>query len=185
MRINKVLYDVVTMLRLLLWFWFQIDYLLFNVTFNDVSVIYVTAHTCIEKEVWPTVGLPRHRHFAGFFNVPVQAHTRATLFTVIPRSCPISIAFYDAHGDTEDVLHSRVPTRALCSNKIIYNKNTAIANLVRYFEMRTTGFRVKTSSRAARLWTKTLVVQLVYWPKTLNCATGLRAKMLSRAIHNA
>ena len=24
-----------------------------------------------EEEVGPTVGLPRHRHFVGFFNVPV------------------------------------------------------------------------------------------------------------------
>ena len=30
----------------------------------------------IEEEVEPTVGLPRHRHFVGFFNVPVQAPTR-------------------------------------------------------------------------------------------------------------
>ena len=25
-----------------------------------------------EEEVGPTVGLPRHRHFVGFFNVPVE-----------------------------------------------------------------------------------------------------------------
>ena len=30
----------------------------------------------IEEEVEPTVGLPRHRHFVEFFNVPVQAPTR-------------------------------------------------------------------------------------------------------------
>ena len=29
-----------------------------------------------EEEVEHTVGLPRHRHFVGFFNVPVQAPTR-------------------------------------------------------------------------------------------------------------
>ena len=29
-----------------------------------------------EEEVEPTVGLPRHRHFVGFFNVPVQTRTR-------------------------------------------------------------------------------------------------------------
>ena len=28
------------------------------------------------EEVEPTVGLPRHRHFLGFFNVPVQTPTR-------------------------------------------------------------------------------------------------------------
>ena len=33
-----------------------------------------------EEEVGPTVGLQRHRHFVGFFNVPVLAPTRTTLF---------------------------------------------------------------------------------------------------------
>ena len=37
-------------------------------------------------------------------NVPVQAPTRDQPFTVIPRNRPISIAFYDAHGDMEDIL---------------------------------------------------------------------------------
>ena len=64
------------------------------------------------EEVEPTVGLPRHRHFVGFFNVPVQTPTRdppfygysekIPLFTVIPRNRPILVAFYDTHGDTED-----------------------------------------------------------------------------------
>ena len=41
-----------------------------------------------EEEVGPTVGLPRHRHFVGFFNVPVQAPTRDhPFYTVIPTVC--------------------------------------------------------------------------------------------------
>ena len=32
------------------------------------------------EEVGPTVGLPRHRHFAGFFNKPVEAPTRGHPF---------------------------------------------------------------------------------------------------------
>ena len=44
------------------WIW------LFNVTFNDISVIYVTTLRCATK---------CHRHFVGFFNVPVQAPTRS------------------------------------------------------------------------------------------------------------
>ena len=32
------------------------------------------------EEVGPTVGLPRHRHFVGFFNVPVQPLTRGKPF---------------------------------------------------------------------------------------------------------
>ena len=45
----------------------------------------------------------RHKHFVGFFNVPVQAPTRGNLFTVIPGNHPILIAFYDTHVDTEDI----------------------------------------------------------------------------------
>ena len=59
-----------------------------------------------EEQVGPTVGLPRHRYFAGFFNVLVQAPTRDHPFTVIPRNRPISVAFYDAHGDTADLFSS-------------------------------------------------------------------------------
>ena len=32
------------------------------------------------EEVGPTVGLPRHRHFVGFFNVPFQTPTRDSPF---------------------------------------------------------------------------------------------------------
>ena len=40
--------------------------------------------------VGPTVGLPRHRHFVGFFNVPVLAPTRDhPFYTVIPTHRPI------------------------------------------------------------------------------------------------
>ena len=43
-----------------------------------------------EEEVGPTVGLPRHRHFVGFFNVPVLAPTRdQPFYTVIPTHRPI------------------------------------------------------------------------------------------------
>ena len=56
-----------------------------------------------EEEVVPTVGLPRHRHFAGFFNVPVLAPTRDhPFYTVIPDTSPHLVAFYDHAGDTED-----------------------------------------------------------------------------------
>ena len=57
----------------------------------------------IEEEVGPTVGLPRHRHFVGFFNVPVLAPTRdQPFYTVIPTHRPILVAFNDTHEDTED-----------------------------------------------------------------------------------
>ena len=57
---------------------------LFNVTCNDISVIYETAHTCRcaggMKKFDLRLGSKCHRHFVGFFRVPVQAPTRATLF---------------------------------------------------------------------------------------------------------
>ena len=54
------------------WDWFL------NVTCNDISVIYVTAHRCaggLKKKLNLRFGSLRRRHFVGFFNVPVQAPT--------------------------------------------------------------------------------------------------------------
>ena len=66
---------------------------LFNVTINDISVIYVTAHRCaggLKKKFDLRSGSQRHRHFVGFFNVPVQAPTRDhPFYTVIPTHRPI------------------------------------------------------------------------------------------------
>ena len=60
---------------------------LLYLTINDISVINVTAHTCagrLKKNFGPTctVGLPHHRHFVWFFNMPVQAPTRDQPFYV-------------------------------------------------------------------------------------------------------
>ena len=62
---------------------------LFNVTINDISVKHVTAHRCAggpkKKQLDLRSGSQRHRHFVGFFNVPVQAPTRGhPFYTVIP-----------------------------------------------------------------------------------------------------
>ena len=66
---------------------------LFNVTINDISVIYVTAHRCaggLKKKLHLRSGSQRHRHFVGFFNVPVLAPTRDhPFYTVIPTHHPI------------------------------------------------------------------------------------------------
>ena len=66
---------------------------LFNVTINDISVIYVTAHRCaggLKKKFDLRSGSQRHRHFVGFFNVPVLAPTRdQPFYTVIPTHRPI------------------------------------------------------------------------------------------------
>ena len=66
---------------------------LFNVTINDISVIYVTAHRCaggLKKKLDLRSGSQRHRHFVGFFNVPVLAPTRdQPFYTAIPTHRPI------------------------------------------------------------------------------------------------
>ena len=66
---------------------------LFNVTINDISVIYVTAHRCaggLKKKLDLRSGSQRHRHFVEFFNVPVLAPTRdQPFYTVIPTHRPI------------------------------------------------------------------------------------------------
>ena len=55
-----------------------------------------------KEGVGHTVGLPSHKHFVGFFNVPVQAPTRSNLFTVFPRNRSISVA----HEHTEKLFSS-------------------------------------------------------------------------------
>ena len=57
---------------------------LINVTCNDISVIYETAHICagrLKKKLDPWSGSQCHIHVraVGFFNVPVQAPARANL----------------------------------------------------------------------------------------------------------
>ena len=68
---------------------------LFNVTINDISVINVTAHRCaggLKKKFDLRSGSQRHRHFVGFFNVPVLAPTRdQPFYTVIPTHRPANI----------------------------------------------------------------------------------------------
>ena len=64
--------------------------LLFNVTCNNISVIYETTHRCaggLKKKLDLRSGSQRHTQFVGFFNVPVQAPTRSHPFSaVIPRN---------------------------------------------------------------------------------------------------
>ena len=65
-----------------------------------------------EEEVGPTVGLPRNRHFVGFFNVPVLEPTRDHHFyTVIPTPRPIWSPFTITLGIRRT--HSRLNPQAL------------------------------------------------------------------------
>ena len=55
-----------------------------------------------EEGIGPTVGLPRHRHFVGFFNVPVPStDTGPTFLYGDSDTPPHLVAFYDHAGDTE------------------------------------------------------------------------------------
>ena len=65
------------------WIWmgeWEWDWL-FNVTCNDISVIYVTAHRCAGglKKLDLRSCSQCHRHFVRFFDVPIQAPKGATL----------------------------------------------------------------------------------------------------------
>ena len=72
-----------------------------NVTCNHISVINVTAHRCAGglKKIDQRWGSKCHRLFLELFNVLVQAPKRGQPLKVIPRNRPISVAFYNTHGD--------------------------------------------------------------------------------------
>ena len=71
---------------------------LFNVTCNNISVIYVTAHRCagrLKKKLNLRPGSRCHRHFVGFFNVTAQALTWGHPFYGYSKKLPCLVAFYD------------------------------------------------------------------------------------------
>ena len=56
-----------------------------------------------EKEVGLRSGSHAIDKDNGFFNVPISNHLHeATLLKVIPGNRPISVAFFDTQGNTED-----------------------------------------------------------------------------------
>ena len=95
----------------LLYTWFSIFCLevrwnwLFNVTINDISVIYVTAHRCaggLKKKLDLRSGSQRHRHFVGFFKRARPRTDTGTPFLYGDSDTPPHlVAFYDHAGDTE------------------------------------------------------------------------------------
>ena len=95
--------------------WGEVNWL-FNVTINDISVIYVTAHRYaagLKKKLDLQSGSQRYRHFVGILKVLVQAPTRGQPFyTVIPRNRPIKSPFttrWRYGGDIFD-FNFRLPT---------------------------------------------------------------------------
>ena len=76
----------------------MINSILLFVTCDDISVIYVTAQMKKKLKLYLWSGSQRHRHFAGFFNVPRPTPTRdQTFYTVIPTHRPL-VTFYDTLG---------------------------------------------------------------------------------------
>ena len=77
---------------------------LFNVTANDISVIYVTAYRCAGglKKLDLRSDSQRHRHFVGFFNVSVQAPTQGHPFYTIIRETAQFSRLLRHDEDTED-----------------------------------------------------------------------------------
>ena len=74
--------------------------------------LYMWRHRCsggLKKKLYLRSGSRRHRHFVGFFNVPVLHRHGATLFIRLFRhTAPLSHLLRHA-GDTEDVISTKTP----------------------------------------------------------------------------
>ena len=80
------------------------EFSLLNVTINDSSFIQVTADLyagTLKKRFDIRSGSHAIDISSGSLTLPSKHEHGAFLFTVIPRICPISVAIYDAHGDTD------------------------------------------------------------------------------------
>ena len=78
--------------------WGEVNWL-FNVTINDISVIYVTAHRCaggLEKKLDLRSGSQRHRRARP------STDTGPSFLYGDSDTPPHLVAFYDHAGDTED-----------------------------------------------------------------------------------
>ena len=124
---------------------------LINITCNDISVIYLTAHRCaggLKKKFDLRSIFQPQRHFVGFFNVLVQSPTRDRPFL---RLRPIYSPFTTRWGYGGYILDltPRVRTGPICSrnNKYIGHKNLLFAN---FTDVAT---RIKNSNLAISLTT--------------------------------
>ena len=85
---------------------------LFNITCNNISVIYVTAHRCaggLKKKLDLRSDSQCHRHFVGFFNMPVQAPTRGHPFYGSSKEPTHLDAFYNTLGIRRTYSHLKPP----------------------------------------------------------------------------
>ena len=86
--------------------------LLFNVTCNDISVIYAKTHRCaggFKKKLDLRSGSQRHRHFVGFLYVPVPALTQGHPFIRLFREYVPFSRLLRHTGDTEDTFSNNPP----------------------------------------------------------------------------
>ena len=71
-----------------------------------------------EENVWSNAGLSRHTYKVGFFNVPIQAQTRGTIFTIILRNLTPSIAHCETALNTNLTYLSRTGIKSDYNFKI-------------------------------------------------------------------
>ena len=72
----------------------------FYVTCNDISVIYVTVEMCrrLKRKLYLLSGSQRHRHFVGFFNMPVLHRHWPPFLCGYSEKPPHLVDFYDTLG---------------------------------------------------------------------------------------
>ena len=84
------------------WYVSEWDWL-FNVTFNDISVMWRHIYRCAGGPKRKKLGLRSGSH-------AIDTNTTANIFTVILRNRQISVVFTDAHENTEDLFSSSPPS---------------------------------------------------------------------------
>ena len=86
---------------------------LFNVTINNISVIYVTAHRCaggLKNKLDIRSGSQPHRNFVGFFKLPVPSTDTGPPFSYgYSEKPPDLVTFYDTLGIRR--IHCRLNAR--------------------------------------------------------------------------
>ena len=84
------------------------EYWLLNVTIYNISVLHVTAHRCtgvLKLNLRPG----SHAIDISQGSLPIQASTGATFLRLFRESTPISVTFYDTHGNTEELFSPKTP----------------------------------------------------------------------------
>ena len=100
--------------------WVYWVYLCFT-SHATIFQLYLWRHKCaggLKKKLYLRSGSQRHRHFVGFFNVPVLHRHGTTLLYGYSEKPPHVVAFYDTLVGT---LMSKRPYRPKCKYKVLKN----------------------------------------------------------------